>query len=73
MSFENCEMRSAFSPGHPARGTCARTSRDEPVNFWSVFSYMIVYDPATKPLGVARIVHGGQDLERLFRNHPPRV
>ena len=46
---------------------------DEPVRFWSVFSYMIVYDPAMRPLGVARVLHGSQDLETLFRKHPPRV
>jgi len=32
------------------------------VKFWPVFSYLIVYDPAMRPLGVARILHGYQDL-----------
>jgi plasmid stabilization system protein ParE len=45
---------------------------DEAVRFWSVFSYLIVYDPQTKPLGIARILHGSQDLERLFMRTPPR-
>lgn len=44
-----------------------------PVKFWSVFSYLIVYDPATKPLGIARVLHGSQHLETLFRKHPPHV
>jgi toxin ParE1/3/4 len=57
----------AATPGHKREDLT-----DEPVRFWSVFSYMIVYDPATRPLGVAR-VHGSQDLEALLRKHPPRV
>ncbi len=46
---------------------------DEPVKFWSVFSYLIVYDPATQPLGIARVLHGSQDLETMFRDQPPRA
>jgi plasmid stabilization system protein ParE len=45
---------------------------DEPVKFWSVFSYMIVYDPAARPMGVARVLHGSMDLEKLFRKNPTR-
>jgi hypothetical protein len=40
------------------------------VKFWPVFSYLIVYDPAMKPLGVARVLHASRDLEALFRNRP---
>jgi toxin ParE1/3/4 len=63
----------AFLAGTPGAGHVRDDLTDEPVKFWSVFSYLIVYDPATKPLGVARIVHGSQDLEALFRKHPPRA
>jgi toxin ParE1/3/4 len=45
---------------------------DEPVRFWPVFSYLIVYDPAMQPLGIARVLHGSQDLEAMFRKLPPR-
>jgi toxin ParE1/3/4 len=45
----------------------------EPVKFWQVFSYLIVYDPATQPLGIARVVHSSQDIEALFRKNPPRA
>ena len=30
----------------------------EAVKFWPVFSYLIVYDPAMKPLGIARVCTG---------------
>jgi hypothetical protein len=33
---------------------------------------MIVYDPAARPMGVARVLHGSMDLEKLFRKNPPR-
>lgn len=46
---------------------------DAPVKFWPVFSYLIVYDPATQPIGVARVIHGHQDIETMFREHPPHM
>jgi toxin ParE1/3/4 len=56
----------------PGAGHAREDLTDEPVKFWSVFSYLIVYDPAASPIGVARVLHGGMDLEKLFRKHPPR-
>ena len=40
-----------------------------PVRFWSVYSYLIVYQPDTKPLEILRIVHGARDLPKLFRSN----
>jgi plasmid stabilization system protein ParE len=37
----------------------------EPVRFWSVRSYVIVYRPDRKPLEVVRILHGARDVPRL--------
>jgi toxin ParE1/3/4 len=42
------------------------------VKFWSVFSYLIVYDPAMRPIGIVRVVHASQDLEAMFRERPIR-
>jgi len=42
-----------------------------PLKFWSVFSYLIVYDPATSPLAVVGILHGAQDSAvHPFSLHP---
>jgi len=41
---------------------------ERPVKFWSVFSYMIVYDPASRPLTILAILHGATDLETVLRN-----
>lgn len=45
---------------------------DEPVKFWPVFSYLIVYDPATRPIGIARVLHASRDLVTMFHKLPPR-
>lgn len=36
------------------------------VRFWSVFKYLIVYHPQTKPLQVVRVLHDGRDLKALL-------
>ncbi|ARN81710.1 type II toxin-antitoxin system RelE/ParE family toxin [Methylocystis bryophila] len=36
---------------------------DAPVKFWSVFSYLIIYDPVSTPLSVVRVLHGRRDVE----------
>jgi toxin ParE1/3/4 len=62
-----------FLAATPGAGHSRTDLTDEPVKFWPVFSYLIVYDPATQPIGIARVRHGSQDLAALFRTQPPRV
>jgi toxin ParE1/3/4 len=62
-----------FLSATPGAGHARDDITGEPVKFWSVFSYMIVYDPSAKPLGIARILHGSQDFESLFQQRPPRA
>jgi plasmid stabilization system protein ParE len=38
------------------------------VRFWKVYSYLIVYDPATAPLGIIAVLHGARDVEQLLKN-----
>ena len=57
---------------NPYLGHVREDLTKEPVRFWGVFSYLIVYDPVMKPLGVARILQGNQDLARIFLTSPPR-
>jgi antitoxin ParD1/3/4/toxin ParE1/3/4 len=57
----------------PGAGHVREDLTDEPVKFWSVFSYMIIYDPATRPIGIARVLHASQDIETMLRQKPPRV
>jgi len=39
-----------------------------PVKFWSVYSYLVVYDPASAPLTVLAVLHGARDIERLLKD-----
>jgi hypothetical protein len=36
------------------------------VKFWNVYSYLVVYDPASTPLTIVAILHGARDIERLL-------
>ena len=51
----------------PGIGHWRHDLTDEPVKFFSVYSYLIVYRPNTEPLQVIAILHGRRDIERLLR------
>ncbi|GLI91659.1 type II toxin-antitoxin system RelE/ParE family toxin [Methylocystis echinoides] len=58
---------------NPGIGHSREDLTDEPVKFWPVLSYLIVYDLARRPVGVARILHGARDAQQMFRDLPPRI
>ena len=64
-AFEQAFDQLAATPqiGHARKDLTAR-----PVKFWNVYSYLIVYDPATAPLSIIAVLHGSRDTERLLRN-----
>ena len=37
----------------------------EGVRFWPVYSYLIVYRPAARPLEILRVLHGKRDVRRM--------
>jgi antitoxin ParD1/3/4/toxin ParE1/3/4 len=51
---------------HPGIGHWRTDLTHHPVKFWAVFSHLIVYDPVTQPLGMARVLHASRDLARLL-------
>jgi toxin ParE1/3/4 len=61
-----------FLASTPGAGHRRDDLTDEDVRFWAVFSYLIVYDPTMRPIGVARVLHGSRDLMSMFRERPPR-
>jgi plasmid stabilization system protein ParE len=69
------EIRDGFQflAANPGAGHSREDLTAEPMKFWTVFSYLIVYDPATNPIGIARVLHGSQDLEAMFKARPPRA
>ena len=38
---------------------------DQPVLFWPVGAYSIIYRPETMPLEVVRVLHGSRDIPSL--------
>ena len=64
-AFEHTFDQLAATPGigHRREDLTAR-----PVKFWSVYSYLVVYDPASAPLSIIAVLHGARDVERLLRN-----
>ena len=47
----------------PEAGHLREDLTQRPVRFWSVFRYLIVYNPASKPVEVLRVFHGAMDIE----------
>ena len=58
----------AFLAGNPGAGHSRKNLTDQPVKFFPVYSYLIVYRPDTKPLHVVSILHGRRDVEQLLKN-----
>ena len=58
------EIREAlrFISRNPGAGHSRADLTDARVKFWSVFSYLIVYDPEPRPLWIVRIMHGRRDI-----------
>ncbi len=57
-----------YLAGRPGGGHWRRDLTDEPVKFYSVYSYLIVYRPETSPLQVVAILHGRRDIEELLKD-----
>lgn len=39
---------------------------DEPLRFWNVHNYLIIYRAEAKPIEIARVVSGYRDIARLL-------
>ena len=54
--------------GTPEMGHTRGDLTRRPVKLWNVFSYLLVYDPESKPLTVIAVLHGARDVEQLLKN-----
>lgn len=52
----------------PGTGHTRTELTARPVKFWSVYSYLIVYDPASSPLTVIAVLHGARDVENVLKS-----
>ena len=60
--FDACQ-RLANNPGI---GHTREDLTETTVLFWPVGSYLIIYDPARKPVEIVRVVHGARDIPGLL-------
>ena len=58
----------SFLSKKPTVGHYRRNLTDADVRFLTVYSYLIVYRPKTKPLQVVSILHGRRDVEHILRS-----
>ena len=60
----------SFLASTPLSGRIRAEFTSRPLRFWPVQrfpNYIVVYDPATEPLQVIRLLHGRRFLPRLLR------
>jgi len=50
----------------PHSGHWRHDLTDADVRFFSVYSYLIVYRPETKPLQIVSILHGNRDVKAIL-------
>jgi plasmid stabilization system protein ParE len=55
----------------PGVGHFRQDLTGEPVKFWQVFSYLIVYDHLTRPIGIARVLHSSRDVAAILSRASP--
>jgi toxin ParE1/3/4 len=53
----------------PGKGHTRDELNDDRFRFWSVYSYLLVYRFDDKRVDVLRVIHGAQDLQRVFREN----
>jgi plasmid stabilization system protein ParE len=51
----------------PGIGHAREDLTDRPLKFWSVYSYLVVYDPAGDPLTIVAVLHGARDVAQLLK------
>ena len=59
--------RIVFLAENSGAGHYRKDLTNENVKFFSVYSYLIVYLPETKPLQIVSIIHGRRDVERVLK------
>jgi len=55
-----------YLAGRPGGGHWRKDLTGEPVKFFSIYSYLIVYRPETSPLQVVAIIQGHRDVEQML-------
>lgn len=51
----------------PGIGHTRADLTDRPLKFWSVYSYLVVYDPASDPLTITAVLHGARHVAQILK------
>ena len=54
-----------FVAAHPGAGR-ARVFGGRELRIWTVWSWVIVYNPSADPLEIVRVLHGARDIDDAF-------
>ena len=66
--FTEIKQAMRFLGSTPEAGHLRQDLTDAPVKFWPVFSYLIVYDPAKRPIEIVRVLHGARDIPSILED-----
>lgn len=63
-------LYSAFAllASQPGIGHSREDLTDRPLKFWSVYSYLVVYDPVRAPLTIVAVLHGARDVAKILKD-----
>jgi plasmid stabilization system protein ParE len=51
---------------NPGIGHTREDLTTRPLKFWTVFSYLVIYDPESTPLQIITVVHSARDVAKLL-------
>lgn len=60
------ERHVSLLAANPELGHFRSDLTSKPVRFWPVYSYLIVYDSAARPLEVVRVLSGYRDIATML-------
>jgi toxin ParE1/3/4 len=52
---------------NPGMGHSREDLTDGSVKFWPIYSYLIVYRPSPRPIGIVRVLHGNRNVAKLLK------
>lgn len=56
---------------HPGIGHARQDLTPRALKFWTVSSFLVVYDPGSEPLTIVAVLHGARDAQRLLNENVP--
>jgi len=51
---------------NPGIGHLRSDLADEPLRFWRIHQYLVLYRPESSPLEIVRVLHGARDVKALL-------